>query len=96
MALTCASYGTGSIRNRTSPAFSGTLAATGTSITSPATSGTIATELRATTADPCGAPQPIGMNNPISRSRNTMAGEIFQNRLKWTIFNLTSRKRMTR
>ena len=57
--LTCASYGVGSILNRTSPAFSGVFAVTGISITSPATLGTIETALRTTIVEPCGAAQPI-------------------------------------
>ena len=84
------------MRNSTSPALSGLFGSTGTSSTSPATSGTICTELRTTSAAPCGAPQPIGMNRPTSSSSSTMTGETFQNRLKGTIFVFTRMKRMTR
>ena len=49
--------------NSTVPAFSAVFAITGTSVTSPATLGTIETALRTTSADPCGAPHPIGMNS---------------------------------
>ncbi len=85
IALTCASYGTGSMRNSTSPALSGLFASTGTSITSPATLGTIETELRTSRTGPCGAPHPIGMNSPRLSSSRTMNGDAFQNRLKVTM-----------
>jgi len=93
MASTCARYGIGSIRKRTSPSLSGVFALTGTSTTSPATEGTIWIELRMTAAGPEGAPQPIGMNSPISRRTSTSAGESFQNRLNGMNRSQTNRTR---
>ena len=55
--------------------------------------GTMATELRSTTAEPCGAPQPIGMNRPNSSSTSTIAGDIFQKPFHGTNLNFTRTKR---
>jgi hypothetical protein len=57
---------------------------------------TTATELRTTSAGPCGAPHPIGMKRPNIGSKGTMRGEHLQNRLKGTIFIFTRMKRITR
>ncbi len=84
------------MRNSTSPALIALFASTETSITSPATSGTIETELRITSTDPCGAPHPIGMNNPRLSSKRTMNGDIFQNRLKRITPSFTSANSSTR
>jgi hypothetical protein len=52
--------------------------------------------LRTTSAGPCGAPHPIGINRPNIRRRRTRSGETFQKRLKGTIFIFTRMKRITR
>lgn len=65
-------------------------------MTSPATLGTIATDGRTTSALPCGAPHPIGMNRPTSSSTMTMAGETFQNSVKRMMPNFTSTNSRTR
>jgi hypothetical protein len=46
-----------------------------------------------TAAGPEGAPQPIGMNSPISRRTSTSAGESFQNRLNGMNRSQTNRTR---
>jgi hypothetical protein len=38
----------------------------------------------------------MGMNKPTRSRRRTMNGEAFQNRVKRTMRNFTSKKRMTR
>jgi hypothetical protein len=82
------------MRNKISPALIGALGSTGPSMTWPATSGTICTELRTTTAEPRGAPHPMGMNKPTRRSSKTMTSDTFQNRLNGTIVDFIRTKRI--